>query len=238
MMKIRLLLNEKLATGGQIPLGTDTYNYLVNVLRVKDGQKIFVFNGTDGEFSAEVTSPAKKQIIVSVSEQVSQPEPLPDVELLCPLLKKDTIDMTVQKATELGVGKITLVQTDRTNANHVNLQRLSLIAKEAAEQSRRVNVPVINPVQKLDDVLNSWQSDRVLFFLDETGQGEPVAKVLSAHKSQSSQAAFLVGPEGGFSAAEIKKLYELPFAKGLILDKHILKAETAACVALAMWKYV
>ena len=238
MMIIRLFLSEKLTDEGRLFLDADGYNYLVNVLRVKDGAEVFVFNGVDGEFSAKVAFTGKKQVSLELCGKVSEPEPLPDVELLCPLLKKDTIDITVQKATELGVGVITLLQTERTNAARVNLQRLALIAKEAAEQCRRVNVPVINPVQQLDKVLNDWNPNKILFFLDETGRGSPAAQTLSLHKRKSSQAAFLVGPEGGFSSAEIKRLYELPFAKGLMLDRHILRTETAVCAALSLWKYV
>ena len=237
-MKIRLFLNEKLVDEARVSLDTATYNYLVNVLRSHDGDEVFVFNSVDGEFRANIEFVGKKQACLIVREKVAEAEPLPDVELLCPLLKKDTVDLTVQKATELGVGRIRLVQTDRTNAARVNVQRLCLIAKEAAEQSRRVNVPQIDDVNKLSKVLENWSSDRVLFFLDETGGGSPIAEVLSEHKKKSVQAAFLVGPEGGFSPAEIEYLYSLSFAKGIALDKHILRAETAACVALALWKYI
>jgi len=237
-MRIRLFLDERLASEERLTLNADDYNYLANVLRVKDKTEVFAFNGKDGEFAANVVFIGKKQAVLDLHEKISEPEPLPEVELLCPLLKKDTIDLTVQKATELGVGVITLLQTERTNASHVNLQRLSLIAKEAAEQCRRVNVPVVRNVQKLYDVLDNWNKDKTLFFLDETGQGEPVVRALSLHKQKSSQAAFLVGPEGGFSPAEIKKLYDLPFAKGVVFDKHILRTETAVCAALSLWKYI
>ncbi len=237
-MKIRLFLDTGLVSGAKVALCAEDYNYLINVLRAKNGDEIFVFNGSDGEFPASLEITGKRQAFLILGQKVAGAEPLPDVWLLCPLLKKDTIDMAVQKATELGVGTISLIQTERTNAARVNEQRLRSIAKEAAEQCRRINVPEIKSVCKLGDVLNEWDSERTLFFLDETGKGNPIAQVFSEYKNKSSKVAFLVGPEGGFSDAEIKKLYALPFAEGVFLDKHILKAETAVCVALAMWKYI
>lgn len=237
-MKIRLFLEVEISENSSLELSGTYYNYLVNVLKTAENDEVFVFNGSDGEFRAVVTDVAKKKLQLCIREKVEEPEPLPCVELLCPLLKKNAFDMVIQKATELGVGKIIPVQTDRTNANHVNLERMKIIATEAAEQSRRVNVPKIEKLEKLDNLLKNWNSDNTLFFLDETGRGLPIVPTLEKYKKNISGVSFLIGPEGGFSEREIERLYNTPFAKGLVLDKHILRAETAVCAALSIWKYI
>lgn len=240
-MKIRLHCEEKLEQGKNILLKNNEYNYLANVLKVKEGQVVYPFNGQDGEFEATVSFPAKKEVCIFITRNLFAPEPLPDVWLMFAMLKKDATDLLVQKSCELGVGTFCPLITQRTVADKVKQERLELIAASAAEQSRRINVPAFNRPQKLQDILAHWNNDRVLFFLDETGKGTKIAETFKAYKDKatcSCPVAFLIGPEGGFTLQELDMLYKMKAAVGVSLDKHILRAETAAMTALALWKYI
>lgn len=149
--------------------------------------------------------------------------------------KKDQTDFIIQKATELGAAKIMPVITARTIADKVKKERFIAQSTEAAEQCRRVDLPVIADAEPLDKVLKTWDKERILYFMDETGQSPCAAEVF---RPQDKKAALLIGPEGGFSEAELNALRTLPFARGAVLGKRILRAETAAAAALAIWQSV
>ena len=150
-------------------------------------------------------------------------------------VKKDQTDFIIQKATELGAAKIMPVITARTIADKVKKERFMAQSIEAAEQCRRVDLPIIADAEPLNKVLKNWDKERILYFMDETGQSPCAAKAFLPH---NPKAALLIGPEGGFSAAELNALRALPFAQGAVLGKRILRAETAVAAALSVWQSV
>src|SRR5581483_308906 len=137
----------------------------------------------------------------------------------------------VQKATELGVSRLMPVFTRRTIVSRVNAERLAANAIEAAEQSDRLTVPDIAAPQRLDKVLHAWPADRTLYFCDEGGDAKPLARMAKA-----APAAILTGPEGGFDPAERALLRALSFVVPVTLGPRILRADTAALAALAIWQ--
>jgi 16S rRNA (uracil1498-N3)-methyltransferase len=150
----------------------------------------------------------------------------PDLWLIFALLKRDATDLVVQKATELGVSALWPVLTARTGAQRVNLTRLHAIALEAAEQSERLTVPAIHEPRPLTVLLRSWPADRRLFVAAERSAAPPIV-------ATAELTALLVGPEGGFSAAELDALRERPLVTLVNLGPRILRAETAAIAGLA-----
>ena len=149
-------------------------------------------------------------------------------------LKKECTDIIVQKATELGVRVLWPVITQRTNTRRVNESRLIAAAIEAVEQCERLDIPDIRPLTPLKHVLSTWDAARPLYVADETGGGPPL---LDAFQQKDHQAVgFLTGPEGGFSAEEMEALRRLSFVQPLSLGPRILRAETAALVALGCWQ--
>ena len=154
----------------------------------------------------------------------------------------------VEKAVELGVAEILQVLTERTNSENVRVDRLARLAVEAAEQTERLDVPPVREAAKLDALLGKWDPSRLLLFADESGDeggrpwgGEagragPIADVLVG--LGDSPAAILIGPEGGFSPRERKRLRDLPFVRPVGLGPRILRAETAAVAALALWQAI
>ena len=147
--------------------------------------------------------------------------------LLFAVLKRDTTDLVVQKATELGVSMLLPVLTERTNAGRVNLDRLRSIAIEAAEQSERLTLPAVRPAAHLNDTLAAWPSDRALFVAQERADAPPL-------KPFAGSAGLLIGPEGGFGPRDRAAIDRCRFVRPVSLGPRILRAETAAIVGLAL----
>lgn len=233
--RIRIYIDVPLEVGGVVACLPEQVHYLANVLRVKAGDEVYVFNGRDGEFCTIVDSFGKKDCRLEVKSKYQEFSQSPDVWLLFAPLKKDNTDWVIEKATELGVRKIWPVITEYTNAAKVRSERLRAQIIEAAEQSRRQDVPELEEAETLQHVLQKWQLERKLFYLDETGGGADIVSVL---KSNGGSAAFLVGPEGGFSEKELEILQESKYTCAITLGKRILRAETAVVAALACWQAV
>ncbi len=231
--RIRIYMNTALQIGSVVACMPEQAHYLVNVLRVKIGDEVYIFNGSDGEFCTSVALAGKKECLLEVKSLYKKFKKSPDVWLLFAPLKKDNTDLVVQKATELGVSKIVPVITEYTNAAKVRPERLQTQIIEAAEQSRRQDVPELAEVDTLQHILQNWPSERTLFYLDETGGGSEVVNVFNNSKEP---VALLVGPEGGFSQKELEILQKCRYTCAITLGKRILRAETAVIAALACWQ--
>lgn len=231
--RIRIFVDEPLAENARVVCLDKMRHYLVNVMRQGEGDRIFVFNGRDGEFAAKIAAVSKKDCELKIESRFAVFSKSPDVWLLFAPLKKDNTDLVVTKSVELGVSKIIPIHTEWT-VNAVNRpDRLHALAIEASEQSRRQDIPVIEPEKALETMLKNWPEDRKLIFLDESGaSGSFAGQVLNC----SAPAALLIGPEAGFSKKELEILRALPYAYGVSLGKRILRAETAALAALACWQ--
>lgn len=211
----------------------DQSRYLTQVMRLKIGDRLLVFNGVDGEWRCVIAEILKKGVVLRAGEQVRPQAMGPDVQLLISVVKKSALEFAVEKATELGARRIGLVVTHRTQVQHVRMDRLDAIAIEAAEQTGRLDVPMIDEPVKLGDLLDRWEAGRRLMFCDETG-GAPAMGALA--EAGGGPWAILIGPEGGFSPEERERLRALPFATAVSLGPRILRADTAAVAALTLWQ--
>lgn len=240
----RLYVAPDLSEGADIPIDGDQAHYLMRVLRLGVGDPVRLFNGRDGEFEASVSAVTKSTARLALAKRVRAQAGVPDLWLLFAPLKKARTDFVVEKAVELGAAEILPVITERTDADTVRVDRLSRLAVEAAEQTERLDVPPVREAMKLPALLAGWDHARTLIYADEAGDeggkpwgGEagkaaPLGDVLSG--LSDGPAAILIGPEGGFSPAERKRLRELPFVRPVGLGPRILRAETAAVAALAL----
>ncbi len=138
-------------------------------MRLKPGDSLLLFNGRDGEWLARLSVIEKRGVRLAVEGRTRDQTLTPDLDLVVALVKRSRLETIVEKATELGVRRIRLVVTRRTNADHTNLARLSAIATEAAEQTGRLDVPLLQAPQKLEAMLQGWDSARALVFCDEAG---------------------------------------------------------------------
>jgi 16S rRNA (uracil1498-N3)-methyltransferase len=232
----RLFVEAPLGAGARIMLDAGQASYLRNVLRLSAGDEISVFNGRDGEWRAALTAPGRKSVEL-VARAVIRPQPsASDLHYLFAPLKHARLDYMVQKAVEMGAGRLIPVLTHRTQIARVNLDRIKANAIEAAEQCGILCLPEIDPPRAMAGILATWQEDRLLVFCDEEA---PVRNPLAALRACSGSdrarpLAVLIGPEGGFDAEERDRLLSLPHVLRLSLGPRILRADTAAVAALAL----
>jgi 16S rRNA (uracil1498-N3)-methyltransferase len=232
LAKTRLFIDAPLAEGTAAELSADQARYLGAVLRLGAGDPVAVFNARDGEWRARIEHLKKGKGTLVVEARWRAPAAEPGPWLAFAPLKKTPMDFVAEKATELGVARLLPVLSANTAVGRVNVERLSANAREAAEQCGRLSVPVVDAPVDFGTLLASWPPRRRLLVMDETGEGPPIAEVLTGVKA-GQDLGVLVGPEGGFAASELDALADLPFVSRVGLGPRILRAETAALAALA-----
>jgi 16S rRNA (uracil1498-N3)-methyltransferase len=230
--KIRLFLDAELGATQSLVLDKAQANYLFAVMRLSVGDLVAVFNGRDGEWTAEVINASKRAGSLQCLEQTMVQSYPPDVWLMFAPIKKNRTGFIVEKATEMGTARILPVQTTFTNSERIRQDRLQAHAVEAAEQCGGTYVPEVADLQKLDAALRDWPTDRQIMFCDETLVGAKAA-LTSGGKGKW---AILIGPEGGFAPTELEMLRGLPFVTPVSLGPRILRADTAAVAALTLWQ--
>jgi 16S rRNA (uracil1498-N3)-methyltransferase len=224
---IRLHIEAPLAAGESIEATAPQAHYLGTVMRRSAGDRVCLFNGRDGEWDALITALGRGKAAFSVEHLVRTQTDDADIWLMFALLKRDTTDLVVQKATELGVSALLPVFTERTNAARVNADRLHAIAVEAAEQSERLTVPLLHPARPLPQALAAWPADRPLFAAMERADAAPLPP-------SRGPAGLLIGPEGGLGPRDRALLEQCGFVRPVSLGPLILRAETAAIVGMAL----
>lgn len=230
--KIRLYVDAALQAGQAVAVGEAQANYLFNVMRLGTGAQVLLFNGQSGEWRAEVAQVGRRSGVLICAQQTAPQAPPPDLWLLFAPLKKARTDFVVEKAVEMGAARICPVQTQHTNADRIRHDKMLAHVIEAAEQCGATYVPLVEDLAPLDRVLATWPAGRLLFWADEalSGQSAPISG------PKGAPSALLIGPEGGFSEAEKTRLRALPFVRPFALGPRILRAETAAVAALALWQ--
>jgi 16S rRNA (uracil1498-N3)-methyltransferase len=228
----RLFLGQPLSEGARVDLDAGQANYLGNVMRLRVGAELLVFDGQSGEWLARIAEAAKKRMTLAVDRHTRGPEDIPDVWLAFAPVKRAQTDWLVEKATELGAARLLPIMTQRTVAERVKLERLEAIAIEAAEQCGRTRLPEIAELITLKQLLSALDQNRCLYFADEVG-GDAAATAFRA-----GSALILVGPEGGFTDDERAQIRSASNAVPISLGPRILRAETAALAALAAYMAV
>lgn len=228
----RLFLKGALASGASLPLDRAQANYVLNVLRLQAGAALLVFNGTDGEWLAHVVPDGRKAASLVCRTQIRPQPPQPDIDYLFAPIKHARLDYMVQKAVEMGAGRLRPVITRRTQVSRVNMERMCANVIEAAEQCGILAMPEVLPEVKLEQALNGLGPERRLVFCDENAPlADPVAAL---RPCAAGPLAVLIGPEGGFSPEERALLLAHGPVVRLSLGPRILRADTAAVAALAL----
>jgi 16S rRNA (uracil1498-N3)-methyltransferase len=234
--KIRLYVEPNLADGARIGPDEGQIHYLLHVMRAAPGDRVLVFNGRDGEWSARIEREGKRGCTLVCERRTAPQADVPDVWLVFAPIKKTPSDYLAQKATELGVRALQPVITRRTIVGRVNLDRMRANAIEAAEQSGRVDVPEVREPKPLEKSLGEWPTERRLVFCDEAGDAQPIAEALKAEPEGAF--AILSGPEGGFAPEERALIRSHRFVLPVTLGNRILRADTAALAALSVWQSI
>lgn len=228
----RLFVDRELGPGQTVLLEQAQAHYLRNVLRRGEGDGIRLFNGRDGEWHARLSQLGKKTADATCDTQITpQPQPGPEIHLIFAPIKKNRMDMLVEKAVELGATHLHPVLTRNTEVRNINPDRLLAQITEAAEQCERLDRPSLSSLQSLPDFLTGWpKSTHIAACIERENQTAPLSEIF-----ESGQSAYtvLIGPEGGFTAEEKALMGKQPdLIRPASLGPYILRAETAACYAL------
>ena len=232
---LRLCIDQPPGEGQTIRLTADHANYLFRVMRLGPGDRLGVFDGQGSdEWAAEVAETGRRGGTLRCLAPIRPHQPPADLWLLFAPVKKARTDFIVEKATELGAARILPVSSEFTNAGRVNRARLAAHAREAVEQCGGTHLPEVAALAPLGQVLEGWDGARRLMVCDEGRAGAPAAP--PAAGDAAGPWAVLIGPEGGFSEAERARLSGMEAACPVSLGPRILRADTAAVAALALWQ--
>jgi len=232
----RLYIPQPLAEGAAVALDPARAHRLRHVLRLGPGAAVAAFNERDGEWLCRLVEEGRRGAALVPERQLKTVEAEPDLWLVFAPLKRARLDWLVEKASELGAAVLLPVWTERTQPERLNGERLRALAIAAAEQSERLSVPEVRTPERLDRLLASWPAERRLLVCDETGVGRPIVSALGDFGD--GPAALLIGPEGGFTDTELDALGKLPIVTRVGLGPRVLRAETAAVAALAVFQAI
>ena len=230
----RLFLDQPMAEGARLTLDRAQSNYRVNVLRMRAGARLLVFNGREGEWRAELAAADRKAAELALVERL-RPQPAPtNLWLGFAPIKGPRLEWLAQKAVEMGAARLVPLMTSRTQVEIRNPDRLRANIVEAAEQCGVLAVPDLAPPTRLAE----WgpllaREGRTAVFCDEMAEvADPLAAL--ARLRPGAPLVVLVGPEGGFDEAERQLIRSWPGAVPIALGPRILRADTAVVAALAV----
>jgi len=231
----RLFVEDALQARARIASGADRANFLLNVLRLKEGDRLLVFNGRDGEWLATIAQAKKREAILTVEERTRPQEGGPDIDLCFAPLKHARLDYVVQKAVEMGAARLRPVLTRRTQVSRLNLERMRANVIEAAEQCGVLRVPEVEAESPFERMIAQWPDDRLLIFCDEDAEiADPLQALRSAREKGPRAAGLLIGPEGGFDEKERALALSAAHVLRISLGPRILRADTAAVAGMAL----
>jgi 16S rRNA (uracil1498-N3)-methyltransferase len=204
------------------------------VFRYTHGQEVILFNGDGFDVVYEIQAIAKNTCELKKVRSYAGTTPQKETHLFLSLIKKDNLELVVQKATELGITHIHLITSERVERKNFSFDRLVLIAREALEQCGRSDSVAIALPVSLTTALETHALPLRCFTLHM--DGEPLLASLSKTPSVPRPAAFFVGPEGGWSPEEMQMFAHYAVER-VSLSTQVLRAETAAiaCVTLACY---
>ncbi len=242
----RLFIEASLRTGETLALPDEHAHYLRNVLRRGEGDNVRLFNSRDGEFAAELVRVDKKAIVAALGDKLRDAESAPEVDVAFSPIKRAPTEYLIQKCVELGASAFRPVVTARTNSERLRIDRLKAIAREAAEQCGRMSVPEVSAPAKLAAFLADLPAGRALIFCDEAGddpeaewggrKGRAAPLFEAVRDLPEGPATLLIGPEGGFSPQEREAIRSRTDVVPVTLGPRILRADTAAIIALGLWQ--
>lgn len=237
MSKIRLFVRqENLNINYQFKLDSNDFDYLSKVMRQKIGDKILVFNNKDGEFLAKLIEKHKNYFTCQIIDKTAQYQIAHNITLAFAPVKNVRIDFIATKATELGCKKFQPIITQNSIVDKINYSRFNANVKEAAEQCGRNDLPQVMPIEKLNKFLTKNNSDKILILCDESNKNNKAKDVLSKIKARNKEVIILIGPEGGYSSDEFKKMHEIDNLHSLSLGPLILRSDTAIISSLTLVK--
>ena len=231
--KARLFYSNKLKTGTISRLSEKQSHYTKNVMRLKAGDKISLFNSQDAEWDVKILDQGKIFTEFKV-EKLSRPlSNEKNIWLAFSPIKKVAQDLMIQKTTELGIQKFIPLLCERSVVREINIKRTEKIITEACEQSNRITVPKIQELQMLDEFIKNFPDDGKIVFCDINSQSKDLYNKLS----KKNPICILIGPEGDFSEEERQFITNYKNVISITLGKNILRSETAAIASTTILNF-
>ena len=232
-MNIRLYHPNSIVENSTNLLSKEHTHYVVNVMRLKRGSIINLFNN-EGEWESEIVFLEKERVEVKFLKKVKEPQKKNKIELAICLVKKNPMEIILQKATELGVSKIIPIISDRTEVKELNYDRAKKIVIEATEQSNQMFPPEILKVVKLKDFLKNLDQTTKLLFGDVNSKDNLSIEKFKNFKSLN----ILIGPEGDFSPSERELILSFSQVVPFTISKNILRSDTAVISAISLVNFI
>ena len=230
MSNIRLFFAKSLSLNLIDNLDKSQSHYVSKVMRVKENEVFSLFNSS-GEWEAKILNISKSIVEFSVTKQLRQKENTKELWLAFSPIKSNYSNFMIQKATELGVTKFLPIIFDRTIVRKINKERLEKVIIEAAEQSNRITVPIIEIPKPLKEFLNN---DMDLIFTDLNTTNTKI----NLSKLSNKPTCVIVGPEGDFSEEERQEILKFDGVQPIKINENILRSETAVISALSIINYL
>jgi 16S rRNA (uracil1498-N3)-methyltransferase len=231
-LKVRIYLDKKLDLDSNLILEREDAHYLINVMRLGEGDNLFIFNSRDGEFKAEIISFDKKNIKIKLISKIENLNKPSKISLVFSLIKSSKLDYLIQKCTEIGVNSFMPTISEKSVVKNLNIKRVKKIIKESCEQSNQLYLPDIYEVQKLENKLKSINKNSIIFFADINSSNKKISE--EVRNSKNHEFYLLIGPEGDFSLKERDLLHSMKNCIPFSLGQNILRSETAAVVGLTL----
>jgi 16S rRNA (uracil1498-N3)-methyltransferase len=229
MSNIRLFYPESLSLNLRATLDKSQSHYVCKVMRIKENEVFSLFN-SNGEWEVKILKISKSIVEFNVTKQLRQKENFKELWLAFSPIKSNYFNFMIQKATELGVTKFLPIIFDRTIVRKINKERLEKVIIEAAEQSNRINIPVIEQPQNLKSFL---KNDMDLIFTDLNASNKKIdLKMITANPI-----CVIIGPEGDFSELERQEILKFKGVQPIKINENILRSETAVISALSIINY-
>tara|TARA_S200000501_G_scaffold307821_1_gene297104 strand:+ start:458 stop:1168 length:711 start_codon:yes stop_codon:yes gene_type:complete len=234
-MNIRLYHPNSIVENSTNLLSKEHTHYVANVMRLKRGSIINFFN-IEGEWESEIVFLDKERVEVKFLKKVKEKDlkKKNKIELAICLVKKNPMEIILQKATELGVSKIIPIISERTEVKELNYDRAKKIVIEATEQSNQMFPPKISEVVKLKDFLKNLDKTTKLLFADVNSKDNLISEDFVDFKSLS----ILIGPEGDFSPSERQSILSFSRVAPFTISKNILRSDTAVISAISLVNFI
>jgi 16S rRNA (uracil1498-N3)-methyltransferase len=233
MSNIRLYFSNNIVENTTSLLSKEHTHYVANVMRMKRGSNINFFN-KEGEWLSEIIFLDRDRVEVKFLNKIKESSKISNIELAICLVKKNPMETILQKATELGVSKITPILSERTEVKEINFERANKIVVEATEQSNQLIPPHISEATKLKDFLKNLDSSSKLLFADVNSKDNLKSEALKETKSLS----VLIGPEGDFSPSERELILGTSNIIPFTISKNILRSDTAVISAISLINFI
>ena len=233
MSNIRLYFPDNIVENTTSLLSKEHTHYVVNVMRMKRGSNINFFN-KEGEWLSEIIFLDRDRVEVKFLNKIKKSSKISNIELAICLVKKNPMETILQKATELGVSRITPIISDRTEVKELNYERAKKIVIEATEQSNQLNPPEVSKVIKLKDFLEKLDSGAKFLFADVNSQNNLQKKDVEGDTLKT----ILIGPEGDFSPGERESILAQANTTSFTISSNVLRSDTAVISAISLVNFI